>query len=426
MEFKGKKIMVLGGAFQHCKVVESAKELGMTVYVTDYLPNSPAKKMADVALMFDVKNIDGIVDYCKREKIDGVINTSLDPCQIPYQEICEKLNLPCFGTRKQFMYLTNKAEFKKICGKYGVPVINSYSAEDIKRYSETNKCIDFPILIKPADSRGSRGQTVCYDICSARKALCTAKNESATGRVIIEKYMNNYEDFTVAYIFIDGRAFIVRTGDRYVGAEDEGLNKVAIASASPSKYTDLYLKYTNEKVIKMLKGIGIKNGPVFMQGFRDGNDIRFYDPGYRFSGGEYERLFKIATGIDLIKMLVKFAIYGKIEDNEISENSVFLNGRRIMQLCPTITSGKICAVYGKCDILSLKQTVTFSERYKVGESIPECDDVRRRFAEICTLCENQAEEIDTVTKIQEYLSVLNEKGEEMICNKLDLNLLKNV
>lgn len=32
---KGKKLLVIGGAFQHCKVVETAHELGIIVYVTE-------------------------------------------------------------------------------------------------------------------------------------------------------------------------------------------------------------------------------------------------------------------------------------------------------------------------------------------------------------------------------------------------------
>lgn len=31
IDLKGKKLLVIGGAFQHCKLVEAAKELGVTV-----------------------------------------------------------------------------------------------------------------------------------------------------------------------------------------------------------------------------------------------------------------------------------------------------------------------------------------------------------------------------------------------------------
>ncbi|MBR4013822.1 MAG: hypothetical protein IKJ00_05950, partial [Clostridia bacterium] len=61
---KGKKLLVLGGAFQHCKVVEEAQTQGMVVYVADYLEieDSPAKQIADFDVKIDVKDVDGIVD----------------------------------------------------------------------------------------------------------------------------------------------------------------------------------------------------------------------------------------------------------------------------------------------------------------------------------------------------------------------------
>ena len=109
-DLKGKKLLVIGGAFQHCKLVEAAKELGVTVYVTDYLPveEAPAKQIADKYFMHNITEIDAIVDMCRKEDIDGVIATSLDACQLPYQEICEKLGVPCFGTAEQYKILTDK------------------------------------------------------------------------------------------------------------------------------------------------------------------------------------------------------------------------------------------------------------------------------------------------------------------------------
>ena len=77
---EGKKLLIIGGAFQHCKVVEAAKRLGVITYVTDYLPieQSPAKKIADHQLMFNITDTDEIVEFCLKEKIDGVISVCLD------------------------------------------------------------------------------------------------------------------------------------------------------------------------------------------------------------------------------------------------------------------------------------------------------------------------------------------------------------
>ncbi|MCM1119892.1 MAG: hypothetical protein NC543_11120 [bacterium] len=420
----GKRILILGGSFQHCKVVEAAHRLGLTAYVTDYLESSPAKEMADVALMYDVKNVDGIVSFCRAEHIHGVISISLDPCQVPYQAICERLGVPCFGTKEQFRILTDKVAFKECCRKYGVDIIDTYSLQELEVY-QTSGCIEeiLPVLVKPADSRGSRGQTVCRAAAELGPAVEYAYKESASGDVVIEKYMEKKEDFTASYLFMEGKAILVRTGDRYVGGEDGGLDRVAIASASPSKHAAMYWNNVHDRVIRMLKGIGITNGPVFFQGFVDGDTIRLYDPGYRFSGGEYERLFQLATKIDLIQMLVQFAITGKFE-NIIQEADIsHLYGMRIMQLCPTLKPGRIHKIYGVEEITSHEAVVTFSPRYVEGDNVPACSDLRRRYAEICILCKTRDKEKEALRFIQDKLIIENEAGENLICDMLNTDLI---
>ena len=83
MDLSGKKLLIIGGAFQHCKLVEAAKSLGVITYVTDYLPieSAPAKQISDKYFMYNITDIDEIVQMCRKEKIDGVISTSLDACQ---------------------------------------------------------------------------------------------------------------------------------------------------------------------------------------------------------------------------------------------------------------------------------------------------------------------------------------------------------
>ena len=103
-----KKILILGGTAQQIKLVEAAKKMGVYTIVTDYLVDSPAKKVADEAWMHNIKDVDQIVERCKQEQVNGVICGYIDPCQRPYQQICEALDLPCYGTKDQFFYMTDK------------------------------------------------------------------------------------------------------------------------------------------------------------------------------------------------------------------------------------------------------------------------------------------------------------------------------
>lgn len=417
--FKGKKLLILAGASVHCKVVEAAKEMGVYTIVTDYLESSPAKEIADEKWMLNIMNVEEIVKRCEAEGVDGVINVCIDPGQRPYQAICEKLNLPCFGDYHQFHVLTDKTAFKDFCVKNGVDIIPTYTTADVE-----NDNVEYPLLIKPVDSRGSRGMSVCYNMNEALKGIEFASDESSNGEVVIEKYMEGKQDFSMTYLVVDGKPNLVRIGDRYLGKREDGLNKQCIFSMSPSRYSDMYIKNVHPHVVDFIKNLGIKNGPVFMQGFVDGNTVRFYDPGLRFPGTDYEKLFYKATGIDLMKMVIEFALNGKITDkfgNPV--NGYRLAGHTCAQMFVSARAGKIAAYDGIEEIAANKNIITADQRYFEGETVPPSGDVKQRVAEIVILTEEKSRVKELVEWVYDTLKVCDEDGKDMIVSKMDTEIL---
>lgn len=414
-----KKLLVIGGASQHCKVVEAAHELGIKVYVVDNLETAPAKEIADVSKLIDINDIDGLVALCKEEQIDGAIATSLDACQIPYQKLCERMGFPCFGSKDQFHILTNKNAFKEFCQEHAVDVIPAYSIRDIVE----DRTVEYPVFVKPVDSRGSRGQSICKNKEEVFAALQYAKQFASDGNVVIEKYMGDCQDFTVSYLCNNGIISVVRTGDRFEGTSGSGLENLCIASCSPSKFTEQYLETVNNTVVSMIRDLGIKNGPVFFQGFIDNGKVRFYDPGLRFAGGEYERILRQITGIDIIKTLVEFAVSGKI--NTVLDNNelCYLNGKKIIQLDPTLSPGTVMQIDGLDEIRNIPDVLYVSQRVFVGDTITKTNDLRQRFGEICILSENESRLIEVVLKVQSLLKILDENGESMIYEPFNIKRL---
>ena len=413
-KFEGKKLLVLGGASQHCKVVEAAHRLGATVYVADYLEDSPAKKIADRAVLADVKDIEKLAAVCAEENIDGAIATSLDACSVPYQQLCDRMGYPCFGNAEQYAILTQKNLFKACCEKYGVDTIPSYTLDQIR-----DGGAEYPVFIKPVDSRGSRGQAICANREEALAAVEKALAESASGQVLVEKYMGDCPDFTVSYLVVNGEPIPVRTGDRFEGAPGTGLENLCIASCSPSKYTDAYLSGVHHKVSAMLKGIGLKNAPVFFQGFVDGDTVRFYDPGPRFAGGEYERLAYRATGIDIMELLVTYALTGEMASGMIDRDFCKLSGKYLIQLDPTLRAGKIGTIEGMEQIRENPCVLSVSQRYVPGDVVPQANDLRQRFAEFGILSGSLEQEVENILFVQNTLKILDENGADMIVCPFD-------
>ena len=415
VSLQGQKLLILAGAAIHCKVVDAARALGVYTIVTDYLESSPAKEIADEKWMLDINDVDAIVKKCRETKVDGVLNFCIDPAQRPYQKICESLNLPCYGTAEQFQVLTDKPTFKAFCEKCGVDTIPAYTVEDVE-----NGACEYPVFIKPTDSRGSRGQATCYTKEEASAAIRSAMQESSDGGVVIEKIMEGKQDFSMTYFVCDGKPYLIRTCDRYLGRAADKLNKQCVGCIAPSKYTDMYINKVEKKIEDFISALGIRNGPVFMQGFVDGDTVRFYDPGLRFPGGEYERMLKEATGVDIMTAMVEFALTGKVSKPQGIENKPYMLGDHYtIQLPITARPGKIAILEGM-DEIAQNPSVTFAfNRYNVGDTVPETGDVRQRICEVAMVIRQTESVCESVKWVQSKLKVQDDNGENLLTSLVD-------
>lgn len=383
--------------------------MGCETIVTDYLANSPAKQIADKALMYSITDVDSIVQECKQLQVNGVLSTHLDPGQRPYQAICDRLGLPCYGTKEQFYQMTDKQAFKKLCERYDVGTITDYTISDVD-----NNHIEYPVFVKPVDSRGSRGQAVCSNREETLKAIQVARKESSNGECIVEKYMANAPEVQITYFFVDGEAYLIRTADSYRGTEEEGLEKVVVCSISPSQYDEEYVRTTHPKVVSMLKGLGLKNGPAFMQGFYDNGTFRFFDPGLRFPGVEYEKIYQSEYQINFMKLMVEYSLRNSFSIDRLPSDLHCLNGKRAAILFPTASPGKIAAVSGVEEIEAMPEVISYSQRHTIGGVVEWTFDVNQRVAEIVVLADNTQKLQEAIRKIQQKYQVIDEHGNDIV------------
>ena len=411
-------VLVLGGAQQHCKLAEAARRLGARSIVVDYLEDSPAKRIADMSFNVDVKDLGALEEICRRESVDGVVAGWLDPCQLPYFELCEKLGLRHYGTKKAFQVMTDKELFKAYCREWGVGTIPYLCGEPDQVLSDLNNSgLRYPLFVKPVDSRGSRGQAVCNSREEIEVALEEAALESSNGKVIVEEDMTGADDISVTYFFVDGEAYLERISDRILGEAADGLSNVCAGTISPSKHYERYMSEAHPEVVRMLKSLGIENGPVFMQGFVSDDGFYFYDPGLRFPGGDYERAVKEAVGIDLAEALVRFSLGDRLcaPDSDLA----LLGGRVevIHDVC--LSPGVIESVCGIDEIRKMEGVVSVNLRYGAGDSVPLENNVCRRFAEINFLASDYFEAFKKSWKIQSVLAVVGERGDMKVSSFAD-------
>ena len=373
-----KKVLILGGASVHVKLVDSAHNLGLYVIVTDFLDkrNSPAKQIADESWDIDVKDTERLAAKCRENEIAAVLSTHLDPCQRPYFTLCNALGLPCYGTYQAFMKMTDKQLFKEMCKRNGVGVIEEYSIDDIMSGN-----VSYPVFVKPVDSRGSRGQFVCHTKEKALAAIEDAKKESSNGKYIVERFIENAQEVQMTYFVINRTPYLIRSVDSFRG-RSANMEKVVLCAISPSESTDRYLESCESNVRKMIRELDISFGPVFMQGFFDGLGFKFFDPGLRFPGVDFELILKKVFKVDILESLWKFALGEDIPKMEPPEGWWKIRGLSAAVLFPTMKAGRICGFSGLDYLERSKAVISYSLRHGKGEEVGWSYNVNQRYAEV--------------------------------------------
>ena len=363
MRHDGKTLLILGATAYSINVIRTAKAMGARTIVVDPVKNAKAKKFADAYYDVDTTNIDALYQIALEEKVDGVFTGYSDVNLFSCRSLCDKLNLPFYGTLEQLQKTTDKLRFKEMCRKYGVGTVPQYTEDQLET-------VPYPIIIKPADSWGSKGISVCYSYEETPAAVEKAIKYSKTSQIIVEKYMGACDVVNFDYVMQDGKILLSAVGDRYVNTEQKGLSPLTAAGVYPSKYLKEYLELQDANVKKMFYEEGMHNGTTFIQAFFDGEQFYVFEMGYRTGGGQGSIPLKVICDLDYVEFLINFAFTGKMSDKDLSQYANPAYDKRSCALVVILKSGTIGKIEGLDAIKELPQNINITQFYEEGEEVP--------------------------------------------------------
>ena len=157
-----------------------------------------------------------------------------------------------------------------------------------------------------------------------------------------------------------------------------------------------------------------------MQGFVDNGVFRFFDPGLRFPGVDYELVFKKVFNVDLMKAMIQIALTGKT-DVVIPDKAAFIKGCRASVLYLTIRACTIAYLGGEEEVVNCKQVISYLPRCKVGEEITWAYNVNQRLGEADLLCKDTAELIKSINFVNSTLIATDTNGDDAIFARFDTN-----
>jgi len=406
-----KKLLILGANPETIPLIETAKSMGIYTIVTDPDPNAPAKKHADKGININGMDVDTLVQFGKQENIDGVLVGVADRLIKPYQEVAEKLNLPCYSNKYQCEVLTNKGRFNELCKEYGlspIPSINYYKGASINE-------ILYPVFIKPTDRNSGKGMSVAYNKQEVEKGIEKAFENTDKDYILLERYMT-CNDILVSYTIVDGEPILSAMADRYTCKEQNKTSQVCLEAIYPSNLLNVYMDKEHPKMCNMLKGIGLKNAILTISAFVENNNFYYYDPGFRLQGEAPNIHMENINGFDQKKFLLDIALNNPINKNNITKAN--FENKYAATIWPLLKKGIIGKIEG-LDIVEKDPSVFFiSKRLFENDIITEemVGTESQVMARIYICCNTESELKNKISEIYNTIKVLDKDNNNQLIN----------
>ena len=184
-----KKLMLLGGLRYLLPVIEAAHRHGIHVITVDYLPDNIAHKYSDEYHNVSIIDKDAVLALAQQLQIDGIMSFAVDPGVVAAAYTAEKMGLPFQCSYEAACILQDKSRFRKFLADNGFNVPNA------RGYSEGDDALqdigyfNWPVIVKPVDSAGSKGVTRVDDPADLPAAIAHALDCSPSRHYIIEDFL---------------------------------------------------------------------------------------------------------------------------------------------------------------------------------------------------------------------------------------------
>lgn len=312
-----KKLMLLGGIRYLLPVIKAAHEQGYYVITADYLPGNIAHKFSDEYVNVSIIDKDVVLRVAQEKQIDGIMSFGVDPGVVSAAYVQEKMRLPSFGPYESVCILQNKDRFRAFLAEHGFNVPKAKGYENVIDALADKDTLDYPVIVKPTDSAGSKGVSRVDKPEKLEAAVSYAFDKSLSGHIIIEEFIEKQGCSSDTDSFsADGKLKFVSFNAQYFDAKAANPYTPA-AYTWPSTYTKEQEAYLTSEIQRLITLLGMKTN-IYNIETRIGTDGKPYimELTPRGGGNRLCEMLRYATGVDMITAMTRSIVGDSVPDVE--------------------------------------------------------------------------------------------------------------
>lgn len=334
-----KHLVILGGSDGTISAFRAARRLGLGTICVDMRADAPGVREADEFLHISTRDVAAMAQaLAGRDDLAGVLAPGSDINLPSLVELTGLLGLPCGLTERTLRASVDKAYFRSVCERIGLPGPRYASGPAVL---EEAVRLAFPVIVKPVDSGSSRGITICRTPADLAAAVETATAASPSGTVIAEELVTGL-DLCGEAVLLDGRVALLGLSERVTAPPE-----VVAVGHDMAPRDDVLTKRVTEQLELVCAELGYRDGPVNLDLFVTGEEIVLIEMGARIGGNGLGEALGLMYGVDTVEAVVRLAV-GERPDLAASPA-----GHAAVRVLRAPVAGTLVAIRGLAEVRAL-------------------------------------------------------------------------
>ncbi len=405
------KLMIVGGGEAQLNAIRRAKNIGLTVVVSDMNPDCPGALEADLFVKASTFSYEETCSAAEKAEVDAILTLGTDQPVLPVSKTAVKLGFPSGIGVETALGVTNKRVMKPVFEENDIPTCK-FKLVTTKSKPEDLDGFSFPLVVKPVDSQGQRGVYKVENWKELKKYLPDVLSWSREDNILAEEYYQS-DEITISGWSVNNQFYPLTITDRVTMSNGPHIG-VCTSHEYPSKFMDKYkdeIIATSEKIVS---SFSITNGPVYIQMLIGNEGIKVNEVAARIGGAYEDEFIPAITGVDILNLQFELATMGKVNDTAL-KNYQF----------PSLSFGSVILFFTKPGVVKSngdieivkKMTGVINGKYilKPGRKVGNRENSTARAGYVAIQSKSKAELVELKKKILSVLEIKNINGDNILC-----------
>lgn len=303
-------LVILGAGEDQLPAYLEGRRLGYRIVGVDQRSDSLGGAFSDEFLQVTTRDADAVAVRLGRREVAGFLSPASDAAQATVASLNRQYGCPHVPSEKAVRASQNKGYFREVLAELGYPQPDFFQSRDRAALLRRAARMRLPLVVKPADSSGSKGLQLCVTAAEIPDAVASAERWSVSGNVILEEFLTG-RHFSVEGFFRDGRAALSVTTERELAGPR---NMISGGHLLPAPLPTEIADRLHRMCTSVLAALDHRDGPVNIDFvLTEDGEIYLIELGARLGGNGMPMLMRHAYGVNTVAAAIQLTVGEPVE-----------------------------------------------------------------------------------------------------------------